>query len=81
MHTESYLPISTPGLRRDYKKRVRRIAEEEALTLYRYQQMSPVEIIHYYTGSRRSNASFEEAIDTIMQFNLGVMDHRNYGTA
>jgi hypothetical protein len=65
--------------RRDIEVRVRRIAEEEALTLHRRQHMSPAEIIFYYTGTRlAADASFEDAIDTIVRFNMEMIDTRGF---
>ena len=78
---ELHAHTETPTLRRnrrDIEVRVRRIAEEEALTLHRRQQMTPSEIIHYYTGNRRNHASLEDAINTIVRFNMDMIETRGF---
>ncbi len=62
----------------DIKRRVHRIAEDEAIALHRAQHMSPSDIIHYYTGRRQPQAELSDAIDAIVRFNMDVIHHRGF---
>ena len=77
MNTAIFADIPAQGLRRQkhsIEARVRRVAEEEALQLHQRQRMTPAEIIHYYTGKLTAQADITDAIDTIVRFNMGVIE-------
>lgn len=64
--------------KRDIEVRVRRIAEEEALILTRRQRMSPDDIIHYYTGEKCRGTTLDQAIATIVRFNMDIIESRGF---
>lgn len=49
---------------------IQSMAEEQVLFLKNRYKMNPDEIINLYTGQRQSNATYGDAIRSIMLFNM-----------
>lgn len=49
---------------------IQSMAEEQVLFLKNRYKMNPGEIINLYTGERQSNATYGDAIRSIMVFNM-----------
>lgn len=49
---------------------IQSMAEEQVLFLKNRYKMNPDEIIDLYTGQRQSNATYSDAIRSIMVFNM-----------
>jgi len=49
---------------------IQSMAEEQVLFLKNRYKMSADEIINLYTGERKSNATFSDAISSVMMFNM-----------
>lgn len=62
----------------DIKRRVARIAEDQVIEMHHRQHMSPIEIIHYYTGDRRPRAELRDAIDAVVRFNMDMIQSRGF---
>lgn len=71
-------PLKKSRVSGDIVRRVRRIAEEEALQLFHRQHMSPAQIITYYTGKTQPDAHFTDAVEEIVRFNLDLIESRGF---
>ena len=49
---------------------IQAMAEEQVLFLKNRYKMDPEEIINLYTGERRANSTYGDAIRSIMAFNM-----------
>lgn len=54
---------------REVNAAIQSMAEEQVLFLKNRYKMNPDEIISLYTGQRRADATFDDAIHSIMAFN------------
>ena len=54
---------------RELNATIQSMAEEQVLFLKNRYKMNPEEIINLYTGERKSNATYSDAIRSIMLFN------------
>lgn len=54
---------------REVNAAIQSMAEEQVLFLKNRYKMNPGEIISLYTGERRSDATYSDAIHSIMLFN------------
>ena len=61
----------------EYTHSARHIAEEQALFLRSRYQMQPDEIVSLYTGQECIGATYEQAINSIYEFN--VLQAKNHG--
>jgi len=54
---------------REVQNTIQTMAEEQVLFLKNRYKMTPPEIISLYTGEKRNNATYSDAIHSIMNFN------------
>lgn len=57
---------------------IRSMAEEQVLFLKNRYKMNPTEIISLYTGERRKDATYSDAIFSIMEFNNQTARQRGF---
>ncbi len=76
--TGRFNPLKKSRVSSDIVRRVRRIAEEEALQLFHRQHMTPTQIITYYTGKSLPDAHFTDAVEEIVRFNLELIESRGF---
>lgn len=63
---------------REVSDTIQSMAEEQVLFLKNRYKMNPEEIINLYTGERNQNATYGDAIRSIMVFNIQNAKQRGF---